>query len=312
MKTRLVELLACPRCTGDLTLEPSRSEGGEVIEGRLLCRSCPAGFPVIRGIPRFVLAGGYAESFGFEWTRFGQVQLDAVTGQSESERGFRAKTGFTPDDLEGRVILDAGVGAGRYADVVSRWGGEVIGVDSTEAVDAAFANIGMRPGVHLVQADIFALPLRAETVDVAYSIGVLHHTPAPAQAFRCVSRVVRKGGMLAVYLYPALGLARHFSDALRVVTTRLPRRLMFGLSAIAVPLYYVYRLPLVGKVCQTICPISLHPDWRWRWLDTFDWYTPKYQFKFTYPAVYRLFRDNGCASIELFEEPICARGVKDA
>ena len=70
-------------------------------------------------------------------------------------------------------------------------------------------------------------------------------------------------------------------------------------------------MPVVGRLLQTVLPISLHPRWRWRWLDTFDWYTPKFQFKFTYPTVYGWFRSAGYTVVEIFEEPICMRGVKD-
>jgi uncharacterized protein YbaR (Trm112 family)/ubiquinone/menaquinone biosynthesis C-methylase UbiE len=311
MKERLLLFLACPACKGDLSLRADRWAHNEVIHGALTCLGCGAAFPIVRGIPRFVTSGSYAASFGFEWNQFSTVQLDSVSGSSESERGFAAKTGMTGDDVKGRLVLDAGVGAGRYADVVSSWGGEVIGVDLTEAVDAAFSHIGSRADVHLIQADLFALPFREEVFDIAYSIGVLHHTPDPAEAFRRVGSTIKNGGRLAVYLYPALGVARHFSDAIRKITTRLPTRFMFRLSALAVPLYYVYRLPVLGKLCQTVCPISLHANWQWRWLDTFDWYTPKYQFKFTYPVAYRWFVEAGFDAIQIFEEPICMSGYKN-
>ena len=120
--------------------------------------------------------------------------------------------------------------------------------------------------------------------------------------------MVKPGGGLAVYLYARYG--PQLSDGIRKVTTRLPVRLMLGLSALAVPLYYPYRLPGLGKLLNTLCPISLHPDWRWRWLDTFDWYTPQYQWKLQYPEVFRWFRDNGFQDIEIFDEPIRMRGLK--
>jgi uncharacterized protein YbaR (Trm112 family)/ubiquinone/menaquinone biosynthesis C-methylase UbiE len=310
MKERLLDFLACPVCKAGLSLQADRWDRSEIVDGTLICKSCGAVFAIASGVPRFVSSAGYAASFGFEWKQFSTVQLDSVSGSAESEPGFSAKTGLAEHDVKGLLVLDAGVGAGRYADVVSRWGGEVIGVDLTEAVDAAFSHIGSRPGVHLIQADLFALPIRVGVFDVAYSIGVLHHTPDPHKAFQCVSSMIKPGGRLAVYLYPALGVARHFSDAIRKVTTRLPTRLMFWLSAVAIPLYYVYRLPLLGKLCQTACPISLHPNWRWRWLDTFDWYTPKYQFKYLYPEIFRWFRENGFHDVEIFDGPIRMRGVK--
>jgi hypothetical protein len=54
----------------------------------------------------------------------------------------------------------------------------------------------------------------------------------------------------------------------------------------------------------------MEPDWRWRWLDTFDWYTPKYQWKFLYPEVFRWFRDNGFEHVALFDGPIRMCGQK--
>jgi SAM-dependent methyltransferase len=162
----------------------------------------------------------------------------------------------------------------------------------------------------LVQADIFALPFRDETFDVAYSIGVLHHTPDTATAFRRVAATVKKGGHLAVYLYLAGGLARYFSDAFRIVTTRLPRQAVLYGSTVAIPLYYLHRLPYIGRVSQAVLPTNVHPDWRWRWLDTFDWYSPTYQWKHRYPEVTRWFREAGFTDLYLADEPICVRGLK--
>jgi len=310
VKKRLLDLLVCPGCHGALTLLADRDDGEEIVTGALVCAACARRYPIARGVPRFVASPSYAASFGFQWKTFRAVQLDSANGSRESEASFAAKTGLTPATVKDRVVLDAGVGAGRFAEVVSRWGGEVVGVDLTDAVDAAFDNVGRHRLVHIVQADIFALPFPPRTFDIAYSIGVLHHTPEPERAFECVSAVVRPGGVTAVYVYAALGVARHFSDALRKVTTRLPKRVVLWLAAAAVPLFYLYRLPVLGRVCQIVCPISMHPRWRWRWLDTFDWYTPTFQLKFSHVDVYRWFRSRGYVDIDLFDVPICIRGVK--
>ena len=310
MKKEAIDFLVCPRCQHDLDLETDIVDGAEVMDGTLSCRSCSASYPIRGGIPRFVQGSSYADSFGYEWRRFRTVQLDPANVTNESEATFRAKTGWTVKDFRGALALDAGVGAGRFAEVASRWGASVVGVDLTSAVDEAFANIGRREGVHLVQADLLALPFRSETFDIAYSIGVLHHTADPQRAFQCVSNTVKNAGALAVYVYPALGIARHFSDQIRKVTTRLPLSVVYYFSALAVPLYYPYRLPVLGRFLQTLLPLSLHPNWRWRWLDTFDWYTPKYQWKLTYPEVFRWFRAQGYGDVEVLDFPICIRGVK--
>jgi SAM-dependent methyltransferase len=309
MKRSALRFLVCPSCRGTLDLLPRAEADGEVEEGVLRC-GCGREYPVTRGVPRFVDNGAYASSFGFQWGRFRRVQLDSANGRRESERTLEGTTGWGAADYAGRLVLDAGVGAGRFAEIVAEKGGEVVGLDLTTAVDAAYANAGRRERVHLVQADIFAMPFREGTFDLAFSIGVLHHTPDVRAAFERVAAVVKPGGGLAVYLYARYGPANRFSDAIRRLTTRLPQRLMLALSAAAVPLYYPYRLPALGNVLRMVCPISLHPDWRWRWLDTFDWYTPRYQWKLFYPDVFRWFRDNGFDDVTLFDEPIRMRGLK--
>ena len=157
-----------------------------------------------------------------------------------------------------------------------------------------------------------AMPFRDGTFDLAYSVGVLHHTPDPERAFGRVAAVVRKGGALAVYVYARYGPSHRFSDAIRRLTTRLPLPVLRAISALAVPAYYLYRVPVISGPLGVVCPISRHPDWRWRWLDTFDWYSPKYQWKLLYPEVFRWFQANGFRDIELFDEPIRMLGSKAA
>jgi hypothetical protein len=125
-----------------------------------------------------------------------------------------------------------------------------------------------------------------------------------------VAVTVKPGGRLAIYVYPRYGPAHRASDVIRIVTTRLPLRVMWAVSAAAVPLYGVYRLPVVGKLLRLAAPISMESDRRWRWLDTFDWYTPRFQSKHLYPEVFRWFRRSGFEDMELFDEPIRMCGTK--
>lgn len=310
MRPSLLAYLCCPRCHAGLAASGDRA-GGEIVEGTLTCRGCGSSYPIRRGVPRFVPGDDYAASFGREWNWFRSVQVDSQTGSDLSARQLAETTGWADADYRGRLVLDAGVGSGRFAEVAADLGAEVIGVDLSSAVDAAYENLRGRDRVHIVQADIFALPFRPSTFDLAYSIGVLHHTPDPRGAFRRVAGTVKPGGRFAVYLYYRSALAHLGSDLLRRVTTRLPSAVVLGLSALAGPVYPLYRIPVVGGLLQLACPISLEPRWRARWLDTFDWYTPKYQWKLRYPEVVHWFQENGFSGPMHFgDEAIRISGVK--
>jgi uncharacterized protein YbaR (Trm112 family)/ubiquinone/menaquinone biosynthesis C-methylase UbiE len=301
MKRRLLPVLVCPTCKKSLDLVVASEDQEEILEGELSCHPCQLRFPIRKGVPRFVQMDDYVDTFSFEWNRFHDVQIDILNATTESEKTFQGKTGWVPADLAGKLVLDVGVGAGRFAEVVSRWGGEVVGVDLSFAVEAAYGNVGKRENVHIVQADLFRLPFLEGTFDSMYSIGVLHHTPDTRKAFDAVVPYLKAGGEFAVFLY-ASGHYSYFSDLWRKGTTQLPYKVIYHLSALSIPLYHLYKLPFIGQGLQFLLPISMHPNPRWRWLDTFDWYTPKFQHKHTWPEVYNWYLENHFTSCFLNQE----------
>jgi ubiquinone/menaquinone biosynthesis C-methylase UbiE/uncharacterized protein YbaR (Trm112 family) len=310
MHQRFVSLLTCPTCKHDLQLEMNAPPDSEIETGELRCSNGHS-YPIVRGIPRFVSSDGYASNFGFEWNVHRTTQLDNAASQ-ESETTFTEKTGFARKDIEGKLVLDVGCGMGRFSDVVSRWGGTIVGIDLTSAVEAASANIGRRDNVHLAQADVFALPFRDETFDIIFSIGVLHHTPDTRAAFDQLPRLLKPGGKIAIWVYTSLMLrwSRTSSDIYRRLTTRLPKRFLYALSHFAIPLYYVNRVPYFGRITWRMLPVSEHPDPQWRVLDTFDWYSPKYQWKHSESELRDWFESQHLVSVTSLSFPTSMQGTR--
>ena len=309
MKPKTLNILICPGCTGSLSLTIENRENDEVREGSLNCSVCGTGYPVRDFVPRFTRTDKYADIFSFEWNRFYDVQIDILNNTDESERTFLDKTGFGRSNAKGKLFLDAGVGAGRFAEVVSRGGGEVIGIDLSLAVDAAYRNIGKRENVHILQADIFRLPFRSESFDHIYSIGVLHHTPDTRKAFAALVPFLKTGGSLSVYVYENSPFHK-YSDKWRRYTTRMNTRFLYYLSSLSIPAYYPFRIPLIGPRLQYWLPISMHTDHRVRWLDTFDWYSPAFQWKHSVDEVKSWYKEYGFVDIEVYPFPVCVKGRK--
>src|SRR4029453_7798451 len=105
--------------------------------------------------------------FGYQWNRYARVQLDSANGTSISEDRFIAVTGWSPNDLAGKMVLDAGAGAGRFTEVAIRWGAEVCAVDLSSAIFAARANVRDADRATFVQADCFNLPFPSKSFDFA-------------------------------------------------------------------------------------------------------------------------------------------------
>jgi SAM-dependent methyltransferase len=125
----------------------------------------------------------------------------------------------------GKIGLDLGCGFGRHIYNAAKFGAEMIGVDLSDAIESTRANTQGLPNVHLVQADVYHLPIRHGALDFAYSIGVLHHTPDPEAAFRCLVPLVKPGGSVFVWVYSKSRSFLNFClESVRALTTHLPPR----------------------------------------------------------------------------------------
>ncbi len=54
MRRSLLDILACPVCKGDLTLEVEEEDGEEIVRGRLVCKNCGTEYPIEDGIPNML------------------------------------------------------------------------------------------------------------------------------------------------------------------------------------------------------------------------------------------------------------------
>jgi SAM-dependent methyltransferase len=216
------------------------------MEGTLRCLGCSKEYPILRGVPR-LLDGAVsqeqeatADAFGYEWTHFSQLE---ATYEDEFLDWIKpVGKAFFRD----RIVLDGGCGKGRHAALAAAFGAkDVIGVDISDAVDAAFANTRDLPNVHVVQADIYKLPFEA-SFDYAYSIGVLHHLPDPKAGFHSLVRHLKPGGRMSAWVYgqEGNGWITHLVSPVRtLLTSRLPRALTKALSfCIAVPMQLALKI----------------------------------------------------------------------
>tara|TARA_Y100000590_G_scaffold244786_1_gene275126 strand:+ start:8831 stop:9013 length:183 start_codon:yes stop_codon:yes gene_type:complete len=56
MKKSIMDILVCPICKNDLSLNIEKENNDEIIEGKLTCNNCSESFPIIDGIPNLLPA----------------------------------------------------------------------------------------------------------------------------------------------------------------------------------------------------------------------------------------------------------------
>ena len=205
MREKLLELLACPNCGGDILLAyASKYEEKQIIEAVLSCRKCEREYKVVRGVPRFADLEKIeqdkletAENFGWQWTHFTQEDVK----YAEQFLGWMQPV--EPEFFKDKLVLEGGCGKGRHTSLAAEWGAkEVVGIDLSAAVESAFQATKHLPNAHVVQADIFKLPFK-KAFDYAFSVGVLHHTPDPKKAFISLASKVKKDGAISAWIYGA-------------------------------------------------------------------------------------------------------------
>lgn len=277
MKNNLLDALECPECRGGLRVV-DRDGPLEIINGLLKCDSCSRHYPVIGGIPRLLpdkfmptvkthhqeffekfkeynidrsarddsweakATRRTSRSFGYQWNVFSTMYKDWKENfldyvQPLDEKFFAGKRG-----------LDMGCGFGRHLYWSSTFGAEMVGVDLSEAVEAAYQNTKHFPNVNVVQGDIYNLPFKKEYFDFGYSIGVLHHLPDPRAGFGRLAKMVRPGGTVFAWVYGVRrGPVEWLSVFLRKLAARMSLRTLHLLCVlIAVFLrvfsHYPYRI----------------------------------------------------------------------
>jgi SAM-dependent methyltransferase len=103
---------------------------------------------------------------------------------------------------EGDRVLDAGCGTGRALTPLRAAVGAtgvVVGADLTPAMLQAAVRAGRDRDGQLLLADVAALPLRSRSLDAVFAAGLIAHLPRPADGLRELARVVRPGGVLALF-----------------------------------------------------------------------------------------------------------------
>lgn len=241
MRQALLDYLVCPTCQGTLVCQPTEQSGTDVESGLLSCTGCRTEYPILRGVPRFVtaerpLSGQNVETasaFGWEWQEFQELHDLAIYEAQFLDWGDPIPRSF----LEGKVVLDAGCGMGRFSLVSSSFGAKmVLAVDASDAVEAARENARGWEDVHVIQGDIHHLPFRCgpdAQIDFAFSIGVLHHLDDPEAGFRALVTHLQRGGSIFAWVYGRENngwLVKVVNPVREALTSRLPRWALYVIS----------------------------------------------------------------------------------
>lgn len=250
MKHSALQFLMCLKCESSLELIVKEAEDvagayePEIITGELVCKSCPQRYPVVRGIPRFVLSDLSSDQdilsghkFGISWKEFSRYD------EKYRNQFFDWLNPVAPSFLRNKTILECGCGKGRHTRIVAEsMAKNVVAVDIGDAIEIAYAQVGKLPNVHFVQADIANMPLR-QVFDFGYSVGVLHHMDSPEGGFKSLASKVKPDGSICVWVYGFENnwwIVNIVTPLRKAVTSKLPTYVLKTLTALLTVAVYLY------------------------------------------------------------------------
>jgi len=323
MKEKLMEILAEPGTGNTLRLRVTQSNQftHEIEEGELLCEQSGKSYPIVRGIPRFVASEkDYASNFGKQWNQFRTTQIDTSNGHDLSKRRFEEETKWTSKELcEGKWVLDAGCGAGRFSEVASNYGSELVAMDLSSAVEACQVTLAKFPNAHVVQGSILEPPFKAAAFDYAYCIGVIQHTPDPQKAVSRVCQTVSSGGQAVFTIYARRPWTKLYGKyLLRPLTKRMKQDKLLSRIESSMKFMFplcdtLFRVPVLGKMAQFAIPVAVYVDsehlnltqeqrYEEAILDTFDMLGPMYDSPMKWQEVDSVFQNTKAKSWEFYSK----------
>ncbi len=245
--------------------------------------------------------------FGFEWNRFDQSGL----AEDELRACFDDYFAVFPWHLlppGGGVGADIGCGTGRWSKLVAPKVAELHLVDpSEEALAVARRNLAEFSNVTFHVAGANRLPFEDESLDFAFSLGVLHHVPDTASAIKAIAVKLKPGAPLLLYLYYRLEnrplwyrFIWRLSDGARRWVCRLPVQARAAVTgAVAAVVYWpmaraVRALDRIGRLPAN-WPLTYYRDKSFYTMrtDALDRFGTRLEQRFTRAEIQKMVSDAG-------------------
>src|SRR6516165_5871740 len=135
-------------------------------------------------------------AYDLQWNRYRIVRPD------EDSATFFNRTGLAAADLDGKVVLDAGCGMGRYLRIAAESNVRLlVGLDLSGAVRGARDLTRDLTRVAVVRGDLLSPPFTPGSFDEIYALGSIDHTPDPRATFLRLAQLLKPGGRLVIWVY---------------------------------------------------------------------------------------------------------------
>jgi ubiquinone/menaquinone biosynthesis C-methylase UbiE len=219
---------------------------------------------IINEIPRFAPNQNYTLAFGRQWKEYSKVQLDSFNRTTISEERVEVALNCPLASLKGLKVLEAGSGAGRFTEILLKYGAIVYSFDLSEAVEVNLANNRGNKDFTIFQADIEKIPFRDNYFDIALCLGVMQHTRNSFLSLKELERVTKKDGTISFdhyqkHLGQYISLYLVYWIIIKNLNSSNQLKVTEFLTRIFFPIHWFFRnISFIQFLLRRISPISFY------------------------------------------------------
>ena len=148
---------------------------------------------------------GVIDSFGHEWATYDYGETETSEALDAQFMAYCAPIDLTQFNPKTSSAGDFGAGSGRWSSRLSPHFSLVYALEPSDGANSVLKNkFSNDPKIVVLQETVGSNSIPLASLDLAMSLGVLHHIPDTGLAIKDVSRRIKPGGVFLCYLYYSL------------------------------------------------------------------------------------------------------------
>ena len=202
---------------------------------------------------------GVIDSFGHEWATYDYGETETSEALDAQFMAYCAPIDLTQFNPKTSLAGDFGAGSGRWSSRLSPHFSLVYALEPSDGANLVLKNkFSNDPKIVVLQETVGSNSIPLASLDLAMSLGVLHHIPDTGLAIKDVSRRIKPGGVFLCYLYYSLENKPAYYkmifkavDGVRRVISVLPQRVKQLVTSLIAGLVY-WPLARLSKVLNKL------------------------------------------------------------
>ena len=145
---------------------------------------------------------GVIDGFGHEWTAFDYAEIETAEALDAQFVAYCAPIDLTVFNPSTSIAADFGAGSGRWSSRLAPYFSLVYALEPSDGASAVLnRKFTDDPKITVLKETVGVNSIPMQSLDLAMSLGVLHHIPDTELAIKDVSNRIKPGGYFLCYLY---------------------------------------------------------------------------------------------------------------